>query len=206
MPTKVDTGTHESTTLTPKVGGTSGTLVIIGVVVLAILAAAASWWARYNATHQAARFWGPKAAKLIRDAPKVTFYYFVRDVGAIDDPAVLHKLTDRSLERARRGVGEVDVSQARGFTHLRNALLEDKSFRWGPPPKNMPRAGWVLWFQEPATDEEVFLVFAQNANYCALPGEATGPRVISCEPISPGLWEIFAKLTMVPPLLPSEHR
>src|SRR4051794_4880249 len=49
----------------------SGKLLIIGILVLALVAAAASWWFRHNATHRAAKFWGPEAAILIRDAPNV---------------------------------------------------------------------------------------------------------------------------------------
>jgi hypothetical protein len=200
MPPKADRIGHETTALKPATGNISGTLVIIAILAFAIIAAAAGWWYRYNATHKAARFWGPKAAKLIRDAPKVTFYYFVRDMARFDDPGLRQKLANRSLS------GEVDASKARGFTHLRNALLEDQSFQWGPPPKTMPSARWILTFQDPATHEEVAIVFAYEANYCALLRDTTSPRVISCEPISSGLWGMFVELSSVPTLLPPEHR
>ena len=51
----------------------SGKLLILGILTLAALLAGAGWWFRYKATHQAARFWGPQAVRLIRDAPRVVF-------------------------------------------------------------------------------------------------------------------------------------
>jgi hypothetical protein len=46
----------------------SGKLLIFGILTVAVLLAGASWWFRYIATHRAARFWGPEAVRLIRDA------------------------------------------------------------------------------------------------------------------------------------------
>src|SRR5438270_10988443 len=88
----------------------SGKLVIIGVVTVSLIGAVASWLFRYNATHRAAKFWGPEAAVLIRDAPHVT--------------VKRRPLTGNFF------ANEVDVSHARGLVHLRNALLEDQDFDW----------------------------------------------------------------------------
>jgi hypothetical protein len=84
----------------------SGKWLILGVVIIAFAAAAASWWFRYSTTHRAAQFWGPQAATLIRDAQNVTLRS-----DATDDDAL-------------------DVSAAPGLTHLRTALIEDGSFDW----------------------------------------------------------------------------
>jgi hypothetical protein len=64
----------------------------------------------------------------------------------------------------------------------------------------------MLRFNDPATNEEVSIAFAHGGDYCALLDESTGQRVISCEPISAGLWEMFNELTAVPPIVPPEYR
>src|SRR3954463_1323997 len=105
----------------------SGKLVIITVLVVAIAGAAFSWFFRYNATHRAAEFWGQRITRAIRDAAVVQVYTPKRPItlpknqsgeraGFIDD-AELH-----------------DISSARGLVHSRNALLEDRSFKWPAEP------------------------------------------------------------------------
>jgi hypothetical protein len=159
----------------------SGKLLIIGILTVALAAAGISWWFRYNATHLAANFWGPTAARLIRDAPMVT-------------------LTDQRQSAANWRKGDntevvVDMSATRGLTHLRSALLDNRSFIWDEKlPEFTPIAGWVLRFQDPATNEEAAIVFFHDCKHAALAG-GTGPqwRPISCEPIAAGLHEIFTE-------------
>src|SRR5688572_29599931 len=81
----------------------SGKLVIVAILAFALAAAGASWWFRYNATHRAAKFWGPDDARRIRDAPFVELYYIN------DDPDALSTIRE--------------ISKAPGLTHLRHALL-----------------------------------------------------------------------------------
>jgi hypothetical protein len=64
----------------------------------------------------------------------------------------------------------------------------------------------MLRFKDPATNEEVFIGFAHGGDYCALLGETTGPRVISCEPISAGLWQMFTEFSAAPPIVPPAYR
>src|SRR5262245_15088624 len=118
----------------PRTMRNSGKLLIIGMFVVAIAAAAASWWFRYEATHKAAQFWGPTAVILIRDAPNVELLelqpaneanspQWPPDLAAASQITIGHKTW---TIRSRR-----DISSAPGLTHLRNALLEDRSFNWG---------------------------------------------------------------------------
>jgi hypothetical protein len=95
-----------------------------------VLAAGASWWFRFAATHQAARFWGPEAAQLIRDAEQVDLLALEQTGGPVSDSL----LTVAGVPW--RIAGSHDVSQAPGLTHLRNALLEDRSFDW--PAQDAP--------------------------------------------------------------------
>ncbi len=99
----------------------SGKLVILGILAVAITGAAVSWYFRYNATHRAAKFWGPAAAALIRDAPEVTLLQkpFASVAALAGDPAAVQASIDKSA---------INISHAHGLVHLRNALLTGSQF------------------------------------------------------------------------------
>jgi hypothetical protein len=176
----------------PRPSGTSGKLVIIGIVVVALVAAVASWWFRYNATHQAAEFWGPTAAQLIRDASHVLLcrkWEGTEPTTASDDELLLPNSSTRVITRCH------DVTAAPGILHLRNALLEDRSFEW--PAKNQTLSDqwrWCLVFKNDAADDVVYVWFSPDLNLAANSlASSDALRVISCEPISAGLKEFFAE-------------
>src|SRR5690348_9790168 len=112
--------------------GLSGKLLIIGILAIAFVAAGTSWWFRYSATHGAATFWGPSAT-LIRDARVVELWKPVNFHPELRDPTLF---TDDSEWH--------DISAAHGLVHLRNALLEDHSFKW-PPIKIPTNTDWRQW-------------------------------------------------------------
>ncbi|HEX2477150.1 MAG TPA: hypothetical protein VHK01_20510 [Lacipirellulaceae bacterium] len=152
----------------------SGKLVIVAILMIAFAAAGASWWFRYSATNQAARYWGPEGSLLIRDARNVY------------------------LQRSPPETGpQVNISQARGITHLRNALLEDRSFNWASKTIGETELEWVLTFFEPGTD----LMHIGIADDCRVIGGYTlgvnrvqVMQPVSCEPIANGLRELFMEL------------
>src|SRR5688572_9136529 len=78
----------------PRVSKASGKLVIVFILAAAFAAAGASWWFRFNATHRAAEFWGPDVARLIRDAPQVSFFYVVNSTGDLRDPGLRDKIAN----------------------------------------------------------------------------------------------------------------
>src|SRR4051812_15803668 len=95
--------------LPPSAGkAASGKLLIVGILTVAIAAAAASWWFRYSATHRAAQFWGPETARLIRDASVVEIW---RPSNPIISTSAAPLVESSDLH---------DVSSARGLVHLRN--------------------------------------------------------------------------------------
>lgn len=165
----------------------SGKFVIIGILGLAIVAASGSWLFRYNATHRAARFWGPETAQLIRDAPNVTFY--------VADAAQDHLVEPN-----------IDVSNAHGLAHLRNALLEDWNYEWPSSVDQLPRAAadlghWWLSFEDPATGKSAVIYFSTDCAQALLAQHPDGVQVgkpISTKPIAPGLREIFAEFVAQP--------
>jgi hypothetical protein len=149
----------------------SGKLVIIGIVGVALAGAGAGWWFRYNATHRAAEFWGPQAVRLIRDAPQV------------------------KLQHRESKPSEIDISNAHGITHLRNALLENRSFDWPRPETSvrsqiaMPR--WALIFSDPSTHENIAIEFSDDCGLAELVSDDARGRAISCSPIKAGLSQVF---------------
>jgi hypothetical protein len=165
----------------PPVPTISGKWLIIGVLSVAVVGAGGSWWFRYSSTHQAALFWGPHSAPLIRDAPRVDFY---RDQGF-----------DSSIKIR-------NVTAAQGLVHLRNALLEDRSYQW---PANPSPAGarweWVLIFRDDDANQQVELSFSPKCKFVATSDRSD--TILSCEPIAAGLREMFAEFAAAPSAQPA---
>jgi hypothetical protein len=156
----------------------SGKLVIIAILSVALIAAGTSWWFRYTATSRAVRFWGPQAARLIRDAPVVE----LREYGSQPD-ADFMRLTNRR-----------DISHAPGLVHLRNALLEDRSFKW-PAEFAMPgRWQWAIVFR----DESANAATVYFTGDWEQVGSADHERTLSCQPISSGLAKFVEELPPEP--------
>jgi hypothetical protein len=175
-------------------GGVSGKLVIIAIFVAAVSAAAASWLFRYNATHRAAEFWGPEAAQLIRDAKTVEFT-------RLNPPPDSTFHLDREFPGTLAIVGPEDVrdiSTANGLTHLRTALLEDRSYRWpaGSAPPEI-RWAWTMTFRGASTKDDAILLFSADCRYIAMFNRA---EVLSAEPIAAGLRKIFAEMSASQPV------
>ena len=169
----------------------SGKLLILAMVAVGLAAAGASWWFRYTATHQAAAFWGPEAARLIRDAHKIVLCRVAANDKDTDSSADEILLPD---DTARRVVDRRDVSAAPGITHLRNALLEDRSFRWPATSAISPvHWQWCLVFHDTSVDQVVYVWFSPDLNLATHSLAAPdSPHVVSCEPITGGLAEFFA--------------
>ncbi len=170
--------------------GMSGKLVIIGIVIVAVGAAATSWYFRYIATHHAAKFWGGGSAALIRDAAQVTLGSWPNDAAA-----------------ASSGRKDFDVSEAHGLTHLRNALLEDFNFDW-PGLHDEPIAAddfhdwrWILTFRDPKSSKFVAIQFTEDCTLAARvpPAEeheiGKNTAVPTGSAMAKGLREMFAEFT-----------
>jgi hypothetical protein len=178
------------------VSNPSGKLVIITIVAVALVAAGTSWWFRYSATHRAAEFWGPKEARLIRDAPVVQFWVH-------EPPADLKSTVDalKSTDAIVAPATVRDITDARGLVHLRNALLDDRSFNWPPiPPKPGVRWGWVLRFQNDATTEDAIILLSSD---CKQIVTVDRPNVVLLsQPIAAGLSEMIAEFLTMPTAQP----
>ena len=176
----------------------SGKLLIITMFVAALAAAATSWWFRYSATHHTAQFWGPEAARLIRDAPQVELLTLQPATTAADDtktPEEIHLGSAAWTITARH-----DISAAHGLVHLRNALLEDNSFNWSQtsiPPDFTCRT--ALLFRDPDTSSPLPILLSSDFQLLqTLPPGEKSPRTVSCSPIAAGLAETTAEWSQTP--------
>jgi hypothetical protein len=160
----------------------SGKLVIVSILFVAIVAAGVSWGFRFYATHRAAGFWGPQAARLIRNSTTVKLSRIDRSPDGTVNPNTTR-----------------DVSNAHGITHLRNALLEDKSFDWlADNAAPNVEAAWRLQFVGDSPNEIAEVFFTADLNYTFHPVAGHQIRGVSCAPISAGLLELFTEMTAGP--------
>jgi hypothetical protein len=179
MPPKADTPTPAPLQTEPNA---SGKWVILGILAVGFTAAGASWWFRYNATHHSATFWG-RNAWLIRDADHVELLEL--RPGEKNAPPKSDAITVNGNPVVV--VGQQDITQAHGLSHLRNALLEDQSFNW--PAKaiadDLPWR-WALQFE---LEKERTIIFLTDDFLQATGDTDNGaiPMVVSCEPVAPGL-------------------
>jgi len=168
------------------VSNASGKLVIIGILTVAVAAAGASWWFRYSATNRAATYWGPNAARLIRDAPIVEFYQFKSSGQSQFEFDELIQFLDAPTNRR-------DISSMQGLTHLRNALLEDRSYNWPPEPRErIDQWRWVLVFRDKSRYPTAALAFSPDWRFVTHCQHPFGKN-LSTEPISTGLNKMFAE-------------
>ncbi len=169
----------------------SGKLVIICILAVALAAAGASWWFRYNATHRAAEFWGGEDARQIRDAPTVALWRLnpPPDSTFLDESSGTYTLVHPDDKH--------DISTARGLIHLRNALLDDRSYHWPPqPPAPGTRWKWSMVFRNNAAQDDTMLIFSADCKSVATFNRPN--EVLSCEPIAAGLSEVFTEFETRP--------
>jgi hypothetical protein len=159
----------------------SGKMLILGVLLLGVAMAAAAWWFRYSTTHRAVELWGPQAAMLIRDAPRVTLR---------SDSASTDAEGTKESDVAR------DISKAGGLSHLRNALLEDSSFDW--TAKGTADTNWgksLVFERSEGAEPRIVVLFSPDFKWAAN-GSASDPAksaVATSGEFAKGLQEFFTE-------------
>jgi hypothetical protein len=155
----------------------SGKLVILGMLAVALAAAAFAWWRQYHLGRRSLEYWGAEGARLIRAAPQVE----------------LVKLSGAAAEAPPNSLRR-DVSQARGLVHARQALISDASFLWGDKPSTTPAWEYALVFRDGSREFTVLLDLSRDlAGSGALrapvrlgPTLSQGLRQFLAEQITPG--------------------
>lgn len=154
----------------------AGKLLIVAILLGAVSLAGFSWWFRYASTHRAARFWGPDAVRLVRDAPLVEACRWTPtgDVVALGRPATVR-----------------DVSHAPGMKNLRNALLEDRNFDWLAETNSAAgQAHFGLRFEGPGGNAELWVLFSSECDEL----HVTDGRAVSTAAIADGLKTVFEEI------------
>jgi hypothetical protein len=103
--------------------------IIVGIAVaLGICAGLAGYWWNYGVSRRAMEFWGQENARLIRLAPKVEYLLLESNYDDLEiTPGTIRPLEPKTSYAI---VKTVDLSQARGLIHLRNAILSDDQYEW----------------------------------------------------------------------------
>jgi hypothetical protein len=122
----------------------SGKLVTLGLLLLAVLAAAFAWWNTWAKGQRALDYWGSRGAYRIRLAPEVT-YFELTDAPPQTGQAVLQI----GPHQHRSVVSQKDISRARGLVHARQALIQDASYNWNAAVTVRPLWSHAFRFSDP---------------------------------------------------------
>jgi hypothetical protein len=163
----------------------SGTKLVVVLLLLALGLGAISWWYRYEASHQASQFWGAEASHLIAES---------------EGFQARHQGVGLAAGEVVPGVpGEVtDLSQARGQTHLRHALMSDRNYDWEALPDRAVTASWPwqLRFYQGDRETTVWL----SGDFCWIAKRNPGSAALvarSCVPMADALHQYFQVLGLL---------
>jgi hypothetical protein len=187
----------------PEPGGiyVSGKLVILTIAAVALGAAAFSWWYRYTSTRRAAAFWGPAAVALIRDAPSVHWIKVepLRDMSQhVHHPGGVFPEDYHLLSGIWHVTERRDVSKAPGLTHLRNALLMDRSFRVDERAAPEEWHNGLEFRQSPEGQTLVIFFSADGGRMLRQPPAAGADLAAPSARFAEGLTEILADWQQLP--------
>lgn len=134
----------------------SGKLITIGIFGVGLVAAVAAFFVQYNSRRHVREFWGPETAVLINRAPKLELLRLKSGVEGGEDGELL------TIDGVDHQISECkDVSKARGFVHVRDALIRDTGFDWDKDRGDC-QADWQFAFQFSQDDDVEVLVFDFN--------------------------------------------
>jgi hypothetical protein len=118
-----------------------GKLVIVGILFVALSAAAFSAWYHYRGQHRAQEFWGTTTAVLIAKAPQVELLRLGEpslatedeepEQESADDEAPSHPTAVAFGDQHWKVLEVKDALAAKGIGNLRLALITDTTFEWG---------------------------------------------------------------------------
>jgi hypothetical protein len=157
----------------------SGQLVILGMFGCALGAAAFGMWYRHQVTRRSLEQWGAQAAVLISRAPKVEALEFDPPLSAAGPVAIDALRTDATRSE--------NVSEARGMLNVRQAFVEDSTFRWQQPIAGAPQWSNALIFSD--GDRQAAILFDPAA--AAVGSPASGVRVLLEKEASEDLAKFF---------------
>ncbi len=179
--------------------GVQGKYVILAVLALAVGASAISWFYYARLQQRPIELWGSRAAELMLRAPAARAYRLT-SAGATGQQAEAeasssHETTDATGRKVQvageslLAIDERDVSQAPGFSHIRQSLIHDRSFAWeAEPGGEPPRWEYAIEFQE--NGDKAMVAFAPNCGRAALVGR---DRTVSIRPVSAAILDFLVE-------------
>jgi hypothetical protein len=158
-----------------------GKWVILGVVGLSFLAASASWFYYARLQERPLALWGIRPAEMMLRAPAAKAYRIVSAAEAPQTNNAEQPAAEFSVAGERYvAVAERDISQANGFSHIRNSLIHDRSFVWDEAPCEIaPQWTYVIQFID--GDERTAVVLAFD---CPRAAPADTDRIVSIRPVA----------------------
>ena len=131
---------------------TSGKLIALAMIALALAAAAASFWYHRATGARALEFWGSENARRIARASQVEVLEILGRDTPGSQPAPSGNQGTASSARSW------DASQARGIGNIRRTLIEDASYDWKRPrPQAAGRWKYRLRFSDERGHADVWL-------------------------------------------------
>lgn len=161
----------------------TGTLAMLLIVAVAVAAAAVSWWFHVRTTNRALALWGADRVQLIQLGSQVS----LAQLGPDESAGVLLPDIDWQTIAWR------DISHARGLIHLRQALVENRSFAWGksdPVPRDDATIPWRYALRFGNGQSQMTVVLNETCDWMLIPADG---RRLSTEPIASGLVTFFTE-------------
>lgn len=158
-----------------------GKWVILSVLGFSIVAAMASWFYYARLQERPLALWGVRPAEMMLRAPAARAFRIVPAVDAVPIEGAESPALEFSVAGQRyRAVAERDISQANGFSHIRNSLIHDRSFVWDEAPCEAPPQ-WTHVVQFVDGEDQVAILLAFNCPRAALAGT---DRTVSIRPVA----------------------
>ncbi len=173
-----------------------GKYAVVAMLTVGLVFASFGWWWNLQRSKRTLEFWGPEAAQIIRQGPKVTALRLTDDATSsivLDVTKLPNSLVSEQKE----------ISTVPGLLHARNSLLDDASFAWETPPPNEPRWTHALQFEN-AQQLRVTILFDLEQSCLRFVESPSDRNVLPFVPKSKQAWRTAfgARYFKDPELLP----
>jgi hypothetical protein len=171
---------------------------VLGMLLVAVLAAAFAWWWNFDRGRKTLEFFGPRAAQLIRTAPRVEILV----VGG----AAAGTMANDSVPfhgRVQPVYRRIDISRAPGLIHARTSLLADSSYRDTVPTPRPGLQSFTAVVRFADGPDEVLLAFTHPDGY--LENLARG-KLKQLIPKAASGWQQFIERNLSAPTPPARAR
>lgn len=164
----------------------SGKKLVLGLLAVAMIAGAVSWFYQFESSYEATTFWGSQVAPLIARPSQVEIRQFVPTV------------TDSEQLWQPDALGEpMDLSKVRGMVHLRRVLMLDSSFNWDKEIE-ASQIPWKWRLELADANNTALIVLADEFQAIGvLESDSQQVRVVDCQPMADSLREYFSAIGLL---------